>query len=293
MKNKRVLVAFIAVLCVVVVVAVIAVVGSLTSRDDVMEQPPISAVDESESVRYRVPESPVSVTMEGTNKEDSLTYSDTSICAVFDADIRSLCITAFGDYLAALQEAYRILEDAGYEYFVAFTTDAETYELGENHLVFNIYLPGARGRFSIDKEGNTYSTTFRILEDGELETQPEVLEYEDPVTVAYGYKQSSDPQPVDGYTCINTDIDLGSYTLFDGEQIKELTPGNVLDVVRGKYGDDTVLCDTFSYVYNELGDVVNELTIDTTATRLQCENYLFIITRGSEGAIYTDIYKRN
>lgn len=54
-----------------------------------------------------------------------------------------------------------------------------------------------------------------------------------------------------------------------------------------------MLCDTFSYVYNEFGDVVNELTIDTTATRLQCENYLFIITRGSEGAIYTDIYKRN
>lgn len=100
-----------------------------------------SEYTEEETIKYKVPESPVSHVMEAEGKERDTLYSDTTICSTFAEDIRDMCIEVFGDYLRPLQEPYELITEAGYEYFVAYGSDTETcVKVPGESLEFNVYL---------------------------------------------------------------------------------------------------------------------------------------------------------
>lgn len=207
-----------------------------------------SEYTEEETIKYKVPESPVSHVMEAEGKERDTLYSDTTICSTFAEDIRDMCIEVFGDYLRPLQEPYELITEAGYEYFVAYGSDTETcVKVPGESLEFNVYLPGARGRVVIEKSGDTYSSTFRILEDGEHETTPVIEEgdfeeVESVGVVHYGFNQNN-PQPVvPGYINMNESYGLVDYVLFDGDEIAD-TFESIIDKVREVWGTDDALCD--------------------------------------------------
>lgn len=256
-----------------------------------------SEYTEEETIKYKVPESPVSHVMEAEGKERDTLYSDTTICSTFAEDIRDMCIEVFGDYLRPLQEPYELITEAGYEYFVAYGSDAETcVKVSGESLEFNVYLPGARGRVVIEKSGDTYSSTFRILEDGEHETTP-VIEEEDfeevesVGVVHYGFNQNN-PQPVvPGYVSMNESYGLVDYVLFDGDEIAD-TFESIIDKVREVWGTDDALCDLLNYKYEISGDTaLGIFKISEDGTHITYGDYLFVLSNNENG-IATDVYKK-
>lgn len=256
-----------------------------------------SEYTEEETIKYKVPESPVSHVMEAEGKERDTLYSDTTICSTFAEDIRDMCIEVFGDYLRPLQEPYELITEAGYEYFVAYGSDAETcVKVSGESLEFNVYLPGARGRVVIEKSGDTYSSTFRILEDGEHETTPVIEEgdfeeVESVGVVHYGFNQNN-PQPVvPGYVSMNESYGLVDYVLFDGDEIAD-TFESIIDKVREVWGTDDALCDLLNYKYEISGDTaLGIFKISEDGTHITYGDYLFILSNNENG-IATDVYKK-
>lgn len=256
-----------------------------------------SEYTEEETVKYKVPESPVSHVMEAEGKERDILYSDTTICSTFAEDIRDMCIEVFGDYLRPLQEPYELITEAGYEYFVAYGSDTETcVKVPGESLEFNVYLPGARGRVVIEKSGDTYSSTFRILEDGEHETTPvpeegDFEEVESVGVVHYGFNQNN-PQPVvPGYVSMNESYRLVDYVLFDGDEIAD-TFESIVDKVREVWGTDDALCDLLNYKYEISGDTaLGIFKISEDGTRITYGDYLFVLSNNENG-IATDVYKK-
>lgn len=256
-----------------------------------------SEYTEEETVKYKVPESPVSHVMEAEGKERDILYSDTTICSTFAEDIRDVCIEVFGDYLRPLQEPYKLITEAGYEYFVAYGSDTETcVKVPGESLEFNVYLPGARGRVVIEKSGDTYSSTFRILEDGEHETTPVIEEgdfdeVESVGVVHYGFNQNN-PQPVvPEYVSMNESYGLVDYVLFDGDEIAD-TFESIVDKVREVWGTDDALCDLLNYKYEISGDTtLGIFKISEDGTRITYGDYLFVLSNNENG-IATDVYKK-
>lgn len=256
-----------------------------------------SEYTEEETIKYKVPESPVSHVMEAEGKERDTLYSDTTICSTFAEDIRDMCIEVFGDYLRPLQEPYGLITEAGYEYFVAYGSDAETcVKVSGESLEFNVYLPGARGRVVIEKSGDTYSSTFRILEDGEHETTPVIEEgdfeeVESVGVVHYGFNQNN-PQPVvPGYVSMNESYGLVDYVLFDGDEIAD-TFESIIDKVREVWGTDDALCDLLNYKYEISGDTaLGIFKISEDGTHITYGDYLFVLSNNENG-IATDVYKK-
>lgn len=256
-----------------------------------------SEYTEEEIIKYKVPESPVSHVMEAEGKERDILYSDTAICSTFAEDIRDMCIEVFGDYLRPLQEPYELITEAGYEYFVAYGSDTETcVKVPGESLEFNVYLPGARGRVVIEKSGDTYSSTFRILEDGEHETTPVIEEgdfeeVESVGVVHYGFNQNN-PQPVvPGYVNMNESYGLVDYVLFDGDEIAD-TFESIIDKVREVWGTDDALCDLLNYKYEISGDTaLGIFKISEDGTRITYGDYLFVLSNNENG-IATDVYKK-
>lgn len=256
-----------------------------------------SEYTEEETIKYKVPESPVSHVMEAEGKERDTLYSDTTICSTFAEDIRDMCIEVFGDYLRPLQEPYELITEAGYEYFVAYGSDAETcVQVSGESLEFNVYLPGARGRVVIEKSGDTYSSTFRILEDGEHETTPVIEEgdfeeVESVGVVHYGFNQNN-PQPVvPGYVSMNESYGLVDYVLFDGDEIAD-TFESIIDKVREVWGTDDALCDLLNYKYEISGDTaLGIFKISEDGTHITYGDYLFVLSNNENG-IATDVYKK-
>lgn len=256
-----------------------------------------SEYTEEEIIKYKVPESPVSHVMEAEGKERDTLYSDTTICSTFAEDIRDMCIEVFGDYLRPLQEPYELITEAGYEYFVAYGSDAETcVKVSGESLEFNVYLPGARGRVVIEKSGDTYSSTFRILEDGEHETTPVIEEgdfeeVESVGVVHYGFNQNN-PQPVvPGYVSMNESYGLVDYVLFDGDEIAD-TFESIIDKVREVWGTDDALCDLLNYKYEITGDTaLGIFKISEDGTHITYGDYLFVLSNNENG-IATDVYKK-
>lgn len=245
---------------------------------------------EDPSIRYKVPESPASETFEASLKEDKLLYSDTSICAVFGDDIRQFCTDSFGEYLAPLQEPYRMLEDAGYEYFVVFNSDDETVVKRDNYLEFNIYLPGNRGRFTISKKGKTYTTTFTLLKEDEyLQTYIQDAG-DDEADSMYRYYTSKNQLPMMGYKGVNNTLDNSTYAIFDSEQIDEAFSSDVLYFVRLNYGSSSALQDTINFLYSVgMQDSLSQATYDNG--KIICGDYLCKII-DFYGDIATDFYRR-
>lgn len=256
-----------------------------------------SEYTEEATIKYKVPESPVSHVMEAEGKERDILYSDTTICSTFAEDIRDMCIEVFGDYLRPLQEPYKLITEAGYEYFVAYGSDTETcVKVPGESLEFNVYLPGARGRVVIEKSGDTYSSTFRILEDGEHETTPVIEEgdfeeVESVGVVHYGFNQNN-PQPVvPGYVNMNESYGLVGYVLFDGDEIAD-TFESIIDKVREVWGTDDALCDLLNYKYEISGDTaLGIFKISEDGTRITYGDYLFVLSNNENG-IATDVYKK-
>ena len=84
----------------------------------------------------------------------------------------STCVhEVFGNYDESLKQLYNLILDAGYEYVTQYPTDTENIVTDVNMAEFTVYLPGARARAKIMKVGDSYETTLRFLEDGELETE--------------------------------------------------------------------------------------------------------------------------
>lgn len=264
-------------------------------KNELQEFP--SEYTEEETIKYKVPESPVSHVMEAEGKERDILYSDTTICSTFAEDIRDMCIEVFGDYLRPLQEPYELITEAGYEYFVAYGSDTETcVKVPGESLEFNVYLPGARGRVVIEKSGGTYSSTFRILEDGEHETTPVIEEgdfegVESVGVVHYGFNQNN-PQPVvPGYVSMNESYGSVDYVLFDGDEIAD-TFESIIDKVREVWGTDDALCDLLNYKYEISGDTaLGIFKISEDGTRITCGDYLFVLSNNENG-IATDVYKK-
>lgn len=256
-----------------------------------------SEYTEEEIIKYKVPESPVSHVIEAEGKERDILYSDTTICSTFAEDIRDMCIEVFGDYLRPLQEPYELITEAGYEYFVAYGSDTETcVKVPGESLEFNVYLPGARGRVVIEKSGDTYSSTFRILEDGEHETTPVIEEgdfeeVESVGVVHYGFNQNN-PQPVvPGYVSMNESYGLVDYVLFDGDEIAD-TFESIIDKVREVWGTDDALCDLLNYKYEISGDTaLGIFKISEDGTHITYGDYLFVLSNNENG-IATDVYKK-
>lgn len=252
---------------------------------------------EEETIKYKVPESPVSHVMEAEGKERDILYSDTTICSTFAEDIRDMCIEVFGDYLRPLQEPYELITEAGYEYFVAYGSDTETcVKVPGESLEFNVYLPGARGRVVIEKSGGTYSSTFRILEDGEHETTPVIEEgdfegVESVGVVHYGFNQNNPQLVVPGYVSMNESYGSVDYVLFDGDEIAD-TFESIIDKVREVWGTDDALCDLLNYKYEISGDTaLGIFKISEDGTRITCGDYLFVLSNNENG-IATDVYKK-
>lgn len=281
-----------------VIIVAVVIIGILISklpqeRGEGMELP-IETTEESTEIKYKVPESPVSHVMEAEGKEREIVYSDTTICATFDQDIRDMCTEVFGEYLMPLQEPYRLLEEAGYEYFVAFYSDEYTcVKVPGESLEFNIYLPGARGRFSISKSGDVYTTTFRILKDDEYQTPVETEEDNSIIeeTVHYGFNQNI-PQPIiPGYVSVNDSLGQLDYVLFDGDEISDRC-SSIIDKVREVWGTDDALCDLLNYKYEISGDTaLGILKINDDGTQITYGNYLFVLGENENG-ITTDVYKK-
>ena len=250
-----------------------------------------------ETIKYKVPESPVSHVMEAEGKERDTLYSDTTICSTFAEDIRDMCIEVFGDYLRPLQEPYELITEAGYEYFVAYGSDTETcVKVPGESLEFNVYLPGARGRVVIEKSGDTYSSTFRILEDGEHETTPVIEEgdfeeVESVGVVHYGVYENNPHPVVPGYVNMNESYGLVDYVLFDGDEIAD-TFESIIDKVREVWGTDDALCDLLNYKYEVSGDTaLGIFKISEDGTRITYGDYLFVLSNNENG-IATDVYKK-
>lgn len=256
-----------------------------------------SEYTEEKTIKYKVPESPVSHVMEAEGKERDTLYSDTTICSTFAEDIRDMCIEVFGDYLRPLQEPYELITEAGYEYFVAYGSDTETcVKVPGESLEFNVYLPGARGRVVIEKSGDTYSSTFRILEDGEHETTPVIEEgdfeeVESVGVVHYGFNQNNLQPVVPGYVNMNESYGLVDYVLFDGDEIAD-TFESIIDKVREVWGTDDALCDLLNYKYEISGDTaLGIFKISEDGTRITYGDYLFVLSNNENG-IATDVYKK-
>lgn len=279
-----------------IILAVGIIVWKIPKPKNVPQEFP-SEYTEEETLKYKVPESPVSHVMEAEGKERDTLYSDTTICSTFAEDIRDMCIEVFGDYLRPLQEPYELITEAGYEYFVAYGSDTETcVKVPGESLEFNVYLPGARGRVVIEKSGDTYSSTFRILEDGEHETTPVIEEgdFEEVVSVGvvhYGFNQNN-PQPVvPGYVNMNESYGLVDYVLFDGDEIAD-TFESIIDKVREVWGTDDALCDLLNYKYEISGDTaLGIFKISEDGTRITYGDYLFVLSNNENG-IATDVYKK-
>lgn len=114
--------------------------------------------------------------------EGELAYSKADIQCVFSADIQKMVKEIFGNYVQALQGLYTLAEQEGYGYGVSFWREdmscdvlpknSETTVIRDNYCEFTLVVNAkSRVRVSITRQGDQYITTFRLLKDGEFETQ--------------------------------------------------------------------------------------------------------------------------
>lgn len=100
---------------------------------------------------------------------------------VIGSDVQWLSDKAFGDYVQALQGLFILLEQEGYGWNDGIEEDKlavtnggnfETTIVGDNYLEFTLSLAYPnRARVTITKNGDQYTTTFRLLKEGEFETE--------------------------------------------------------------------------------------------------------------------------
>ncbi|GLC80076.1 hypothetical protein [Lacrimispora brassicae] len=108
-------------------------------------------------------------------------YSKADIQLVFDQYIQRVTDMVFSDYTQALQGLFILLEQEGFgesvgiEETVAsvmFGNEFQTTIAEENYLEFTLNLTyQTRARVTITKKGDQYITTFRLLKEGEFETE--------------------------------------------------------------------------------------------------------------------------
>ena len=229
-----------AIIALVVAGVVIITVGSvgymlhLRNKSGVTET---SAVEEVETVEYKVPESVSHDEMSEESNRKKQEYSDTTICATFDKQIRDYCEQAFGEYLPALQDAYKLIDNLGYQYFAAYGTDDQYTEVSENRLELTVYLPGNRARVTITKDGDTYTTNMRILEDSEYVVMDE--DTDEPIGEEVNYfTVDNTASTVQGYQTVSYDGEL--YNI-DGEVLTEAFSSDVVDMANEYLGTTNVL----------------------------------------------------
>lgn len=107
-------------------------------------------------------------------------YSKADIQLVFGSDVQWLSDKVFGDYVHPLQGLFILLEQQGYGFNEGIEEDHldvmnggkfQTTILGDDFLEFTLVLGiSNRARVVITKNGDQYTTTFRLLKDGEFET---------------------------------------------------------------------------------------------------------------------------
>ena len=108
-------------------------------------------------------------------------YSKADIQLVFHQYIQRVSDMVFGDYTKALQGLFILLEQEGYGRYVGIEETGASVMLGnefqttiveENYLEFTLGLNYQdRARVTITKNGDQYTTTFRLLKEGEFETK--------------------------------------------------------------------------------------------------------------------------
>jgi len=112
---------------------------------------------------------------------DRMEYSKADIQLVFDQYIQWVTDMVFSDYTQALQGLFILLEQEGYGRDVGIDETVASVMLGnefqttiveENYLEFTLCLNYQdRARVTITKNGDQYTTTFRLLKEGEFETK--------------------------------------------------------------------------------------------------------------------------
>ncbi len=107
-------------------------------------------------------------------------YTKADIQLVFYEDIQRLAKEVFGNYVQALQGLYALAEQEGYggyfeiEDIVGYilTGHYETTVMKEDYFEFTMELQyPERARVTISRNGDNYITTFRLLKEGEFETE--------------------------------------------------------------------------------------------------------------------------
>jgi len=107
-------------------------------------------------------------------------YTKADIQLVFSDYIQRLTEEVFGDYVQALQGLYMLAEQEGYggDFTIQDTSIYislgyyETTVMEEDYCEFTMWLPYPdRARVTITRTGYNYITTFRLLKEGEFETE--------------------------------------------------------------------------------------------------------------------------
>ena len=267
--------------------------------DVVVETTEEYIVEESTEVQYKIPESQHSEVLENVREANKYQYSDTTICATFSEQIRGMCVDVFGEYIGALQNSCAQIQETGYEYFTAYDTDIDTAVLGEGYLEFTVYLPGARGRCGIEKDGNNYVSTFRILDDTELVSDslyaPDGLDAEllqDAVDYNTPWVNSTNPIYIEGYELITHDTHKASYYTFDSDFLVEMLGMKVMEPIRTVIGVDMGMYDTVSFVLSNADEsALSQIAASVDGNAVMCTwgDYIFRIVV-ENGRPCTDIY---
>lgn len=308
MKKKVVVGILVSVLTLVVAV-VIAVLAFVLHNEQVDE--PIATtemyVPESESteVQYNVPEVKPTGEHNSTNSGTQV-YSDTTVCATFDEDIRNLCVSAFGEYIIALQDSCKFLFDAGYEYFVAYGTDTDTSVVESNYIEFTAYLPGSRARFNIRNDNGKYTTKAWLLAEDEL-LSPSLVAPDGPDSLPSeevtgllpanldGWSESNEPALYDDYGVLDMRMQPAQFYTFDSDFITELVARDVVTLARDTFNTDAALYDMVSFILYDSGEeALMNITVEKESdTSIKCywENYMFHIW-SNEGKVYSDTYDK-
>lgn len=146
----------------------------------VLEVPPPGGIGIAGT--FHKPETPNYATHTTATYEGELEYTKADIQLVFNVGLQRIAEETFGDYVEALQGLYMLAEQEGYGDSILFgVEDMATYRfeghyettiLKENFCEFTLCLNYQdRARVTITKDGNQYITTFRLLKQGELETE--------------------------------------------------------------------------------------------------------------------------
>lgn len=262
-----------AIIALVVAGVVITVVGSVGYIKHLRNKSYVNVMPRVEiTAEYKVPESVSHDEMSEESSRKKQEYSDTTICATFDEQIRGYCEQAFGEYLPALQDAYKLINDLGYEYFAAYGTDDQYTEVTDNKLELTVYLPGNRARLSITRDGDKYTTSMRILEDSEYLVLDDVEETE--TSDANYFTVDTSPSTIEGYETVAYDGDLYDIS---SEILADAFSGDVVEKANEYLGTLNAL--SAPYIMLNESDLTEATAIGSQGNiRIEYGDYIVDIT---------------